>query len=385
MPRKFVILSRTRGAIESFGTRDLQAFGAAPPVVREQSLTDAEAASIAAEPEVELIVPAMRTRLIEPLAADAGAGTSDWSLQATGAATSKFDGRRVKVAVLDTGIDSAHPAFADVDILERDFSGTGDGDRNGHGTHCAGTILGRDVGQRIGVARGVSKLLVGKVLGDDGGGDSSMIFEAMQWAMMGGANVISMSLGFDFPGMVAEQVKAGWPAELATSNALEAYRGNLRMFDAIMATNGALGPFGEGALVIAAAGNESKRDQNPAWRIAASLPAAASDVIPVAAVGRSGSGLKVAGFSNTMALVSGPGVDVTSAWPGGGLNTISGTSMACPHVAGLAALWWQSIEKDGRRATPLNVKAALIRSATHEGLEGPDFEVDYGQGLAKAP
>ena len=86
---------------------------------------------------------------------------------------STWTGEGVTVAVLDTGIDSKHPAFAGVDIVEKDFTGTGNGDRQGHGTHCAGTIFGRDVdGKRIGVARGVKRALIGKVLGDEGGGDS---------------------------------------------------------------------------------------------------------------------------------------------------------------------------------------------------------------------
>ncbi len=126
------------------------------------------------------------------------------------------------MAELDTGIDATHPAFAGVELVQQDFTGEGDGDGNGHGTHCAGTVFGRDVdGQRIGVARGVSKALIGKVLGADGGGDSDMIFRAIQWAVGSGANVISMSLGFDFPGLVADRVKAGWPPDLATSRALE--------------------------------------------------------------------------------------------------------------------------------------------------------------------
>jgi len=88
-----------------------------------------------------------------------------------------------------------------VDIEEEDFGGSGNGDKDGHGTHCAGTIFGKDVGNvRIGIARKIRKALVAKVFPDDGGGDSLAIFRAIEWAANKGPNILSMSLGFDFPG-----------------------------------------------------------------------------------------------------------------------------------------------------------------------------------------
>jgi subtilisin family serine protease len=70
---------------------------------------------------------------------------------------------------LDTGIDKKYLAFAGVAIVEKDFSGSGNGDRQGHRSHCAETIFGRDVdGKRIGIVRGVKKALIGKVLSDTG-------------------------------------------------------------------------------------------------------------------------------------------------------------------------------------------------------------------------
>jgi subtilisin family serine protease len=176
--------------------------------------------------------------------------------------------------VLDTGINKNHPAFAGIadQIVEKDFTGTGNGDNQGHGTHCAGTIFGRAVdGKRIGVAPGVTKALIGKVLADDGSGNSDMIFAAIQWAVAEGAQVISMSLGFDFPGSVKRMTDDGWPIELATSTSLEGYRANLRMFDALMQMIKARAAFGLEPVVIAASGNESKTDLNPDFKIAASL------------------------------------------------------------------------------------------------------------------
>jgi subtilisin family serine protease len=304
---------------------------------------------------------------------------------AVGADKSSFTGKDTVVAILDTGIDRSHPAFEGMALVEKDFTGTGDGDHKGHGTHCAGTIFGRDLdGERIGIARGVSKALIGKVLGDDGGGTSASAFAGVQWAMENGAQVISMSLGFDFPGMVQQQVTDGWPADLATSRALEAYRGNLRMFDALMAMMRAREVFGGGAVLVAAAGNESKRNVNPDYEIAASLPAAAEGVISVGALGQSDAGLETGYFSNSMPLVAAPGVDIKSAKAGGGTAVMSGTSMACPHVAGVAALWWEAIREQGipRAAT---VAAKMSATARTDGL-APSVDVaDRGNGLITAP
>lgn len=385
--RKYVILRKPAATRGGRNLRNLEALGTGrAPMFAYERLTDRAAASIAAEPEVEAVAPAMPTRLIRPLNTSVAPSTDVWGLDAVGALTSAFSGRGVTVAVLDTGIDADHPAFVGVDLVQKDFSGAGDGDRQGHGTHCAGTIFGRDVdGVRIGVARGVERALIGKVLDDKGHGDTEMIVDAVQWAVSNRADIISMSLGFDFPGMVDEWIADKWPPDLATSNALEAYRVNLRVLDAVMDLTRARGGLGGGTLVVAASGNESQREKHPEWRIAASLPAAAEDVVSVAAVGRRGERFGVANFSNSMALVSAPGEDIVSAMAGGrGLRALSGTSMACPHVAGVAALWWEAIRSDGRTPTPTNVKAQLIAKTRRDVFDDP-AEVDIGQGLVTAP
>jgi len=290
------------------------------------------------------------------------------------------------VCVLDTGLDSEHEAFAGVTLVQEDFSGSGNGDKQGHGTHCAGTVFGRDVaGTRIGVAPGVETALIGKVLGDDGSGDSDMIFKGIQWAVQQGAKVISMSLGFDFPGLVDRLINAGWPADLATSAALEAYRANLRMFDALMQMIRSRDAFGAGTLVAAAAGNESRRDVKPDYEIAVSLPAAAEGVVSVGALEQSPGGLKIARFSNTFPQVSGPGVQVLSAKVGGGLRSLSGTSMATPHVAGVAALWWEEILDSPLPATTAAVTAKLLANATTDQLASDVDVADRGMGLVRSP
>lgn len=364
----------------------------APPEPRleVENLENRDLREMARDPEVAAIAPPMPTRLIEPRALDddaaAAAAGDAWGIAAVGADSSAFTGAGVTVSVLDTGIDSAHPAFAGVSINEKDFSGSGEGDRQGHGTHCAGTVFGRDVsGSRIGVARGVTNVLIGKVLGDSGGGSSDMLFNGMQWAVQNGANVISMSLGFDFPGMVKGLVANDWPADLATSRALEAYRANLRMFDALMGLIRAQEGFGPGTIVVAASGNESERQIDPDYEIAASLPAAAEGVVSVGALGRQGSVFTIAPFSNTFPQIAAPGVAVKSAKTGGGLVEFNGTSMACPHVAGVAALWWEAVRSSPVPATARTVLAKLLASAQTGGF-APDVDVaDRGVGIVRSP
>ena len=295
-------------------------------------------------------------------------------------------GAGVRVAVLDTGVEAGHAAFTGVTVVEQDFSGSGNGDRQGHGTHCCGTILGREVdGTRIGVATGVTRLLAGKVLGDDGSGDSDMIFRGIQWALEQNADVISMSLGFDFPGMVAGLVAQSWPADLATSLALEAYRGNLRMFDALMEMVEARAAFGQGTVLVAAAGNESRREVDPDYEIAVSIPAAAQGIVAVGALATAAAGLSVAAFSNTFPQISAPGVGVISARVGGGLRALSGTSMATPHVAGVTALWWEAMRAAPVRPNATAVAARLLASARTGGFVDGTDPADRGLGIVTAP
>src|SRR5690606_11450146 len=116
-------------------------------------------------------------------------------------------------------------------IIEEDFTNEGNGDIDGHGTHVAGTIFGKDTfGTRIAVAPGISQALIAKVIGRNGG-DSGAIVRAINWALGKGANVICMSLGIDFPGYVAELVADNWKVEAATSIALEGYRKNVLLFE----------------------------------------------------------------------------------------------------------------------------------------------------------
>ncbi len=344
--------------------------------------------ALTSHPDVIAAAPSMPMKLIAPVAVKelpgAVAPGVAWGVHAVGADTSPFSGKGIVVAVLDTGIDASHPAFAGIAIVEKDFTGDGNGDQHGHGTHCAGTIFGRTTnGQRIGVAPGVEKVLIGKVIGLEGG-PSEKIASAVLWAVDNGAHVISMSLGIDFPGFVARLEKQGLPTELATSRALEGYRANVQLFTSLADFVQARGAFSQATLMVAAAGNESRTDVNPDFEIAVSPPAAAKGIISVAALANSKQGFFVAPFSNKGANVSGPGVEITSAKRGGGLTTMSGTSMAAPHVAGAAALWAEQIQGTATLNT-FQLTARLVGSANSAGFKSGFKAFDVGLGMVRAP
>lgn len=266
------------------------------------------------------------------------------------AAASTYDGSGIKVAVLDTGIDANHPDFQSSSIVPESFvEGETVDDVQGHGTHCAGTICGRGSGNvpRYGVAPGVS-LHVGKVLNNQGAGREGDIIAGMAWAIERGCDVVSMSLGR--PTTPDEPYDPLY--EAVAQDALE-----------------------QGTLIVAASGNESDRRWNYVAPVGA--PANCPSIMAVAAIGADG---RVAGFSSGgtgtgKVDIAAPGVSVFSSFPGvQTYKKLSGTSMACPHVAGLAALLASS--SSNLRGQPL--WDHLVGSAA--GLGGS--EVDIGAGLA---
>jgi subtilisin family serine protease len=344
-------------------------------------------AEVAKKKDIEAIAPVIPMKLIKPVFISETAPKANetaWGVKAVCADTSPFTGEGVIVAVLDTGIDSTHPAFNGINFIRKNFTSEADEDLHGHGTHCAGTIFGRNIdGKRIGIAQGVQTAIIGKILGDGGGG-SDVVLQAIEWALQNGAQIISMSLGIDFPGYVAELIRQGIPAELATSMALQGYSANIYLFERLAALIDARGMFMQPCLLIAAAGNESRRDENPDFEIAVSPPAAAIGIISVAALDLGQTGLTIAPFSNVGARVSGPGVNVLSARRGGGLVTMSGTSMATPHVAGVAALWAQKLKSSGQLNGRIFMDR-LVGSGTTAGLKAGFHPADVGVGIIQAP
>ncbi|MFG2500237.1 S8 family serine peptidase [Streptomyces sp. NPDC048441] len=234
-----------------------------------------------------------------------------------------FDGKGVKVAVLDTGIDATHVDLKDQVVGEKNFSTSADAkDRYGHGTHVASIAAGtgaKSGGKLKGVAPG-AELLNGKVLDDTGSGDDSGIIAGMEWAAEQGADIVNLSLGGgDTPGVD--------PLE-AEVNKLSADKGIL--FAIAAGNDGAPGSVGspgsaDAALTVGAVDDDDKLAEF------------------------SSQGPRV-GDGAIKPDVTAPGVDITAAAAPGsviekevgqkpeGYLTISGTSMATPHVAGAAAL-----------------------------------------------
>lgn len=389
----YIVLRSTRPLALGEGVRGEPAGPAALGVgmeamrIEEASLSAEARADLSRDPRTRAIAAAMPMKLIVPMDSENVAGPAateaTWGVRAVRATESAFTGAGITVAVLDTGIDPDHAAFEGVALEQKNFTTESDDDRHGHGTHCAGTIFGQDVENlRIGVARGVDRALIGKVLGARGG-SSATIAKAIQWAVTEGSHVISMSLGIDFPGFVDELVNDhGLDINPATSIALEQYRANINLFDALAEAVHAQGAFGQGTVIVAASGNESNR---PGFEIAVAPPAAGSGVIAVGALRQGPGGLSVATFSNNQVDVAAPGVGVISARLGGGLVSKSGTSMATPHAAGVAALWAQKLLETTGAVESQTLTAQLIARAETATLVPDALETDVGTGLVQAP
>ncbi|MFI7354885.1 S8 family peptidase [Streptomyces avidinii] len=276
---------------------------------------------------------------------------------ATAAWAAGYDGKGTKVAVLDTGTDLEHPDLKGRVSASKNFTDSDtDADRQGHGTHTISTVGGSGAesgGAKKGVAPG-AELLSGKVLNDGGYGLDSWIIAGMEWAVEAKADVVSMSLGD--------------PSRTACDDPLAAAAERLSH---------------QGPLFVIAAGNSSPGNNT------VSSPGCAPSVLTVGAVDRDDttaafSSRGPAGLRHTLKPeIAAPGVGISAAAAGGrgvyAYQSMSGTSMATPHVAGAAAV----VKQRHPDWTGQQIKAALVGSA-NTGVPGDVRETGGGRLDVKA-
>jgi subtilisin len=283
-----------------------------------------------------------------------------WGVQVTKAATSRFSGRGMRVAVLDTGLDLGHPDFTGRNVVSRSFIPNQTvQDGNGHGTHCIGTACGprspfRTPGRppSYGCASNCH-IFAGKVLSNQGSGATAGIIAGIQWAIANGCQVISMSLGRTIR---LDENRFNPAYEQVAQVGLQ-----------------------RGTLIIAAAGNDSAR---PGRISPVGEPANSPSILAVGALDES---LRVASFScgglflpHGAVNIAGPGVNIHSSFPRPILyRRLNGTSMATPHVAGIAALWAET--------NALFRGVALGTQLLHSARRLPLPSRDVGAGLVQAP
>ncbi len=281
----------------------------------------------------------------------------------------------IEVAVLDTGIDYDHPDLKDnlawgVSVLHgkisekpRDYK-----DKNGHGTHVAGIIaaLNNEIGV-VGAAHGVELYAI-KVLGNSGIGWISDIVLGIERALLGPDDILDK----DEDGIIV-----GDPDDDAAEVISMSFGGSSdvqSLHDAITYA------YSYGVVLVAASGNDGASSPN--------YPAAYPEVI---AVGATDSSDQVASWSNRGVEMTAPGVDILSTYPDDTYDTLSGTSMACPHVSGVVALiqavhynTYGSVLPVGTFDDFGNDTVRGILHMTADDLGSSGWDAEYGYGIVRA-
>jgi len=326
-----------RSLIRQHGGRTRRAYRNLAAVAAE--LTDSQIASLRANPNVAYVE---QDGMLYALDAELDAS---WGVKRIGAGevhALENRGKGVKVALIDTGIDYTHIDLDDNYVDGYDFVNDDSDpmDDSGHGTHCAGIIAAEDndIGV-VGVAPEASLYAV-KALDSTGTGYLSDVAAGIDWAIENGMDIISLSMGTN-----------------------EDYQ---TMRDACKRAETA------GIIVIAAAGNDYRRRRNREWDTV-DYPARYNSVIAVGAIDQTDIKTYFSSTGAAMELAA-PGIYVGSTDLGQSYSYRSGTSMACPHVAGVAALILSGPGGD--------VRTVLQETAEDLGTAG--WDLWYGYGLVDA-
>lgn len=289
-----------------------------------------------------------------------------------------YQGQDIVVGVLDSGIDMDHPALEGLTVLARDFTQDGHtDDRNGHGTHVAGTIAGNDVnGTAIGVAP-KAKLIIAKIFDKRGSSQSSVILRAMEWMLdpdgdpmtddaprvvsnswgtnsmfaLGFKNIVQQWVRFEiFPSFAAGNAGPGWMSMGAPGRYPFAFSVGALDAKRKIARFSSRGP----SFWLDRWGSAEEPNKSHQWW--------------------QGWWPKF----NKKPEISAPGVNVYSAQPGGTYTRLSGTSMATPHLTGVIALMLSA----NPSLSIAQIKEILMSSV--QDLGKPGLDNDYGAGMILA-
>lgn len=327
-----------KGLMQAFGVADAQILHEFEllPVVHVE-LTEKQYHGLLRNPQVKAIEENHEVKAL--------AQSTPWGItrvEGTAAHNRGFYGNGIKVAVLDTGIDRTHEdlnvrggysVFTDSANRDPYYDGSG------HGTHVAGTVaaLNNTVGV-IGVAP-QAELYAVKVLNNSGSGSYAGIAQGIEWAIQNNMDIINMSLG----GSQSSNILRDW-CDLA---------------------------YNSGILVVAAAGNSGN---SFGWGNTVGYPARYDSVIAVAATDSNNRRASFSSHGPAVELAA-PGVNILSTTPGNNYASYNGTSMASPHVAGVAALVW------AEKPNLTNVELRQLLRDTAQNLGSSNY---FGSGLVRA-
>ena len=334
--------SEPRGLVHGLGVRAQHVYEGSLAGFAAQ-LTPGQLARVRRDPAVESVEPDQLVRVDGRQSITATSGLygldriDQRALPLSGSYTYRAAGAGVQAYVIDTGLAAAHADFGGRARNVHDATGGTGADCNGHGTHVAG-ILG---GAKHGVAKAV-RLRGVRVLGCDGNGSTSDVISAVQWVT---ANAVR-------PAVANLSLSGGYSSALNRAVA---------------------GLSSSGVLVAVAAGN----DGGDACR---SSPASAAPALTAAASSRTDSRATFSGSGSCVDTYA-PGVDVTSTWLRGGTRTLSGTSMASPHVAGVAALYKATYGETSSPALAEWVKTSATRGKVKANVAGTPNRLLFTGGL----